>query len=251
MRTASIVVGVVAMQVTACGNAPKGGASASPPPSDASGPPVRGCTPPAGMSGSPRDIDALVALVNALGAERSFPVEMTCVLESLARPLGFLASRSPFSLQPTTDPRSPRFFLFSGNLVMTAVPVGAGRDLLELGYQVSETRSIKAEIAFPVATRLPPAQPYEHILRDTLTSCGSCHGFEEPAPQAATPNAFSSLVFKPLKSQEVDLPFLRDQFLACDAATEPERCAIFAAVFAHGDLEPRAFSDQAKTIYDN
>jgi hypothetical protein len=58
-------------------------------------------------------------------------------------------------------------------------------------------------------------------------------------------------VFKPLKAQEIDLTFLRDQHLACDAAAEPERCAMLAAIFAHGELVPRAFSDKARTIYDN
>jgi hypothetical protein len=135
---------------------------------------------------------------------------------------------------------------------MTVVPTGDARNLLELGQQVSETRSTKAEIAFPVRAPLPPAQPYEHIIMDGgATSCGTCHGFEQPAPVATTPNAFSSDVFKPLKTQEIDLPFLRDQYLGCDATAEPERCAMFAAIFAHGELVPRAFSDKARTIYDN
>jgi hypothetical protein len=247
MRSVEVAIAIVASHVLACGNSTS---HFSPPTPDASGP-VRGCTPPDGASGAPKDVGELVTLVNALGAARSFPVELTCVLESLDRPLGFLASRSPFSLQATTDTRSPRFFLFSGTLVMTAVPVGDGRHLLELGYQISETRSIKAEIAFPVTEPLAPAQPYEHLLHDTVTSCGTCHGYEEPAPLPATPKAFSSVIFKPLKTQEVDLAFLRDQFLTCDALADAERCAIFSAVFGHGPLEPRAFSDKARTIYDN
>jgi hypothetical protein len=44
---------------------------------------------------------------------------------------------------------------------------------------------------------------------------------------------------------------LREQFLTCDVMADPERCAIFSAVFGHGDLQPRAFSENARTIYDN
>jgi hypothetical protein len=256
-RFASVVGVALGLHAGACGNG-TADTDISPSAPDASGASdgpdasTRRCPAPQGASGSPGDIDAVVALVNALGAERSFPVDIDCFLESLDRPLGFLASLSIFSLQPTTAPKSPRFFLFSGAVVMTAVPTGAGRNLVELGQEVTETRSIKAEIAFPVTAPLPPPQPYEHLVGEGgPTSCGTCHGFEEPAPVASTPNAFSSDVFKPLKSQEVDLAFLRDQHLACDATAEPERCAMFAAIFAHGELVPRAFSDKARTIYDD
>jgi hypothetical protein len=256
-RLVSVFGLAMGLHAAACGNE-DGDRDVWPPPRDASPATdapetsVPRCTPPTGASGSPADIDGIVALVNALGAQRSFPLDLTCFLESLDRPLGALASLSIFSLQPTNAPRSPRFFLWSGTVVMTVVPTGDGRNLLELGQQVSETRSVKAEIHFPVTAPLPPAQPYEHIIMEGgATSCGTCHGFEQPAPQAATQNAFSSDVFKPLKTQEIDLAFLQGQYLACDAAAEPERCAMFAAIFAHGELVPRAFSDKARTIYDN
>jgi hypothetical protein len=236
------VVAAVALSVGACGSGAKTG-SENPAPT--------GCTAPQGASGSPANVDELVTLVNTLGAARSFPVDIDCVLESLDRPLGFLASVSPFSLQQTTDFRSPRFFLWSGNLVMTAAPIGDGRNLIELGYETSETRSVKAEIIFPVTSPLPPAQPYEHLVQNGATACGSCHGLERPAPQPATTDAFESNIFRPLPSQEVNLPYLQGQFATCDSQAEPERCAMFAAIFGHGELVPRAFSDQAATIYDN
>ena len=135
--------------------------SAAPPP----------CTPPNGVSGSPTDIDALVTLVNALRAEHASPLEIGCVVESLDRPLGILASKSPFSLQATVDPKNPRFFLFSGNLVIALLPTTEAGYLLEAAYSVSETRSVKAEIKFPIEAPLPPAQPFDHLLQDGRTSC--------------------------------------------------------------------------------
>jgi hypothetical protein len=217
-------------------------------------PPVPPCAPPQGVSGSPADVDALVAYINALGAERAFPVELACVLESLDRPLGILASTSPFSLQATVDPNNPRFFLWaSANLSMTVLPTGTGSNLLEVGYEVSETRSVKAEIAFPVVAPLPPTQPFDHLLEELnngWTSCGVCHGHEVPASAPLPASARESDIFRPLQTQEVDLDFLRDQSTTCDAQREPQRCAMLTAIFAHGDLQPRWFSNNARTIYD-
>jgi hypothetical protein len=202
------------------------------------------------VSASPGDVDELVTYVNALGAEHAFPLTLSCVVESLDRPLGILAARSDFSLQPAFDVRSPRFFLCSGSLVMTVVPTGIGRDLLELGTEVSEVRSIKAEIVFPLQGPLPPVEPYEHIFHDGQTSCAACHGTER-SRQLPTGTAFESDVLRPLASQEVDLAFARDEYVRCDPAQDKERCAILSSIFAHGELQPRAFSPNAKTIYDN
>jgi hypothetical protein len=214
-------------------------------------PEPKACTAPQGVSASPDDVDGLVAFVNALGSERGFPVTLPCALESLARPLGILASRSLFSLQPAFDAASPRIFLFSGHLVMTAVPAGDGKNLLELGAQQSDVRSIKAEIVFPVQAALPPAQPYGHIVHEGFTSCAACHGTEKVSDRVTTAMAYESDVLRPVPSQLVDLAFLRDQYASCDATKDADRCTILAAIFAHGDLEPRAFSENAKTIYDN
>src|SRR3954447_4153503 len=50
------------------------------------------CTAPTGISASPERIEDVVALANALGAEHSEPLALPCLIESLDRPLGVLAS---------------------------------------------------------------------------------------------------------------------------------------------------------------
>ena len=245
-----IALVVSCLDVAACGGAgakTTGGAPIAPPDAGSETP---ACTAPLG-SAAPTDVDSLIAYVNALGAERGFPVTVTCALESLPRPLGLLASKSLFSLQPAYDAQNPRFFLFSGNLVITVVPTGPGRNLLELGAEVSDVRSIKAELVFPIQGPLPMAQPYEHIATNGFTSCAACHGGEKINAVVTTATAFESDVLRPVPSSIVDLAFARDQAATCDATNEPDRCAVFDAIFAHGTLEPRAFSDNAKTIYDN
>jgi hypothetical protein len=211
---------------------------------------ARTCVPPEGVSASPTKVDDVVTLVNALRAEQGNAVTIPCVIESLDRPLGILAVESRLSLQPAVGRRSPRFFLFSGDLVMTVVPAGDGYDLMEISTLVSETRSVKAEIGFPVAAPLTPSSPYDRVRMGNATTCSSCHGFEAPSTLVTSTQAFESVVLRPRDAEEVDLAFARGEYTACDATKEKERCEMLTAIFGHGELVPRDFSPEARTIYD-
>jgi hypothetical protein len=211
----------------------------------------RACRAPVGVSAAPNSIDDVVTLVNALFAERQEPVTLPCVVESLERPLGALAAVSMLSLQRAVGAESPRFFLFSGDLVLGVVPDGDGKNFLEMGTRVSETRSIKGEIEFPLRAPLAPGAPYDHVRQGDVTLCALCHGTERPSARITVTRAFESDVLRPLPSQEVDLAFVRRQSVECDAQKEPDRCALLAAIFGPGELEPREFSPNAPTIYDN
>src|SRR6185436_15677109 len=164
-----------------------------------------GCVAPNDVSAKPTSIEDLIALTNALSRGRSGPLTLPCLLESLDRPLGFLAARSVLSLQPAAGARSPRMFLFAGALVLSVVPAGVGEELLEISLPVSETRSIKAEIHFPVAEPLALGQPFSHIRIDdgTSTTCSGCHGYEEPSSRIDVAQGFESDLLRPLASQEV------------------------------------------------
>jgi hypothetical protein len=234
---------LAALTLGACGGTDRG-APANPPLE------TTGCVAPQGVSASPRNIDELVTLVNALQREHGTSLTIPCVVESLERPLGILAAESVLSLQPAMGRRSPRFFLFSGDLVLSIATGTEGHDLLEMSTRVSDTRSIKAEMGFPLQGALSPAAVYDRIRLGNGTSCGFCHGFELPAAGVAITQAYESVIFRPLESQQVDLAFLRSEYDACDRQAEPDRCAMLAAVFGHGELEAQAFSPAARTIYD-
>src|SRR5437868_4300008 len=107
-------------------------------------PPSR-CQPPSGTSGAPRTIMEVTALANAL----PHPLALTCFLEALERPLDLHAALSTVSLQPAPNPRSPRIFLFTGDVIMSVAPDGLGQSLLEIGQLVAPDRSLKAELKFP------------------------------------------------------------------------------------------------------
>lgn len=209
------------------------------------------CPPIKRLSGAPSTIADVVALANAMQAEQQQPVTLPCFVERLDRPLAVLPVLSPFSLQPGEGARSPRVFLFSGNIVMSVAPAGTGQDRLELAEYTSPTRSIKAEIAFPVAATIAPSNPYDRVLRQygPGTICGGCHLGEQPATVVANANAFESEVFRPRTSEEVSIPYLQDQTRTCDPTLEPERCSLLTALFGRGEVTVRQFSADAPTIY--
>jgi hypothetical protein len=213
-------------------------------------PAVRRCRPPTGVpgvSGSPRSISEVVALVNALPP----PVTLSCYLESLDRPLQAFATSSVISLQPAAGARNPRIFLISGKLVTSLVPVGMGSHTLEFGQFVDEARSIKAEIGFPVEPPLAPAAPYQRIMNTNGkpgTSCRFCHPNEELAAEIDYAEAYISGAFRPNWRTRVDLPAIRDERAHCDEVAEPGRCAILGALLDHGEVVQQELPETVPTI---
>jgi hypothetical protein len=225
-------------------------AGAPPPPvvpdaaPDAPPAPAR-CRPAGGVSGTPRTIMEVAALANAL----PHPVSLPCFLESLDRPLEANLALSTISLQPAPTSRSPRIFLFYGDLIMSLAPEGTGKALLEMGQLVGPDRSLKAEVKFPVTEHLTPDAPFAHVRSDEGTTCRFCHPNEVPAPEIS-PNAFISGAFSPLPRAQVGLDNLQAEHSACDAAKEPERCEFLRAMFGHGEVRARDFPATVPTAFD-
>jgi hypothetical protein len=207
------------------------------------------CSPPASVSGAPQTIEDVTALINALVDSHEGKLDLPCFIASLDRPLGATASAGFVSAQPAHGARSPRIFLWSGALVLSVVAEGIGKDLLELGYQTTPTRSIKAEIAFPVTAHLADSAPYDRILDAPGTRCLGCHANEAPVKIAASASAFESDVLRPSDADLVAVGNVAVESKQCDPAAEPERCALLAAIFDEGKLVPKGFSQAAKTLY--
>ncbi|HEX6240870.1 MAG TPA: hypothetical protein VFZ61_08250, partial [Polyangiales bacterium] len=186
------------------------------------------CRAPEGISPAPRTVADVVELLNALPR----PVSLPCFLETLERPLAISATDSIFSLQPAEGTRSPRIFLHLDTLTLSVVPEGTGAPLLELAERRSPTTSLKAELAFPIEAPLSAASPYERLrFDDRLTNCGVCHQGESPAEDVNLPLAMLSQALRPRDDQRVPLERLRAEASSCDAAQEPERCALLDALF--------------------
>jgi cytochrome c553 len=204
-----------------------------------------GCQAPAGVSDRPRSIDQTVELVNALPK----PLVLPCFVEALARPLLLHATLSVLSQQPARGLGSPRMFIYLDPLILSVAPAGAGAHLLELGEQRPGYRSLKAELAFPIAREVAAAEPYEHALfNEALTGCAFCHADEQRDPAVVGASGYVSQSLRPLPGERLPLLGVRDELAHCDAELEPERCAMLDALFGWGEAVDWEFPPEMATF---
>lgn len=195
------------------------------------------CQPGAGASGSPKNIEEAVALINSLPK----PVTVDCFLESLDRPLKVSLTNSEASAQPAAGTRSPRVFIFIDQLLISVVPAGLGSKMVEFSLLTAADKSIKGELPFPVQQELELKAPYEHIRYGSGTICASCHGVEQQAPQITFTQAFISKAVQPSWTSRVGLTDFRKEYTYCDFKKEPERCKIIRSIFGFGEVKNQDF----------
>jgi hypothetical protein len=206
------------------------------------------CTLPASVSGAPRDIEEVVTMVNALPK----PTSIACFVEALERPLRMKAVHSVFSAQPATSERSPRFFIFLDPLIMTVVPEGIGRQLLELSVlQRDRSMSLKGEIVFPVTETIGAEYPYAHIEAMPRGSvCGLCHRDEVRSGSITFATAYVSRAYRPRpQDDEVPLPQIDGEARDCDRSVDPERCDVLRALFG-GAHEEQDFPAEMAVCFE-
>jgi hypothetical protein len=205
-----------------------------PPPEDPSA--TRRCKPATGVSGAPTTISEAIILLNTLPR----PTTLACFLEALDRPLTMYMTSSQSSLQPAIGgARSPRTFVLRDNFEMSIVFEGIANNTLEFGYRpVEQSRSIKAEVAFPVTKDVSETSLFDRVqVTARTTKCGACHVGEAHEDFPGFPlGVFVSDAIGPLDYEEVTLASMMAENASCDAAAEPYRCELLAALFDHGDV---------------
>lgn len=206
---------------------------------------VSKCKLPTGVSGSPQTIEDLVALINALPKPTSIP----CLLEVLDRPLKLALTNSTFSVQPAVGDRSPRIFIFIGDLEISVVPEGAGAKALELGYRNGTFTSIKAALDFPVTDTLAPDAPYKGIAYNGQTSCVFCHNNEMQVNSITFAQAYTSRVLRPFDNTLVTIDTAKSNTASCDPLKEPTRCAILNSIFSNGEVQSQPFPLNLGTLF--
>jgi hypothetical protein len=182
--------------------------------------------------------------------ELPHPVELSHLLESLARPLSLNASSNTQSAQPAMGKRSPRIFLILNETLSRSFVPGADRTL-EFGERNANDPgfSVKAEVHFPVEDQLAPEDAFTRLAPDAATGrtleeaskCSTCHDNEKPTPDYPFLGAFTSAIVKPSAFFAVDVAAIRQERDTCVPASEPERCAVLEALFGHGDVIQKAF----------
>jgi hypothetical protein len=203
-------------------------------PRDTTPPESAGCKPATGVSGSPTTISEAIILINTLPK----PTSLACFLEALDRPLSLYMTSNDQSLQPAQGPRSPRTFILRDNLEMSIVLDGMASNTLEFGFRPEISRSIKAEILFPVTRDVSESTLFDRIVQTPRTTkCGNCHVGEGKEAYPGFPNGvYASDVNAPYEIFEVKLDALQTEASTCDKTAEPYRCGLLSALFDHGDV---------------
>jgi len=185
---------------------------------------------------NPKTMDEVTALVNALPK----PVTLPCLIENLPTPLKVFSLQSSFSAQPSQSAETPRVFIIINKMVLSVVPTGIGRNLLEMSEMTSATMSVKTEIAFPVSQVIATALPYERIRSGSGTSCRACHTSELSVTGYAG-TAFASTTLRPDYTRRIPSTDLQSTARSCNMASDPDRCKMMRAIFLTGNAQDAAF----------
>jgi hypothetical protein len=194
------------------------------------------CRPALGVSGAPKNISEAIILLNTLPK----PVTLACFLQALDRPLTLYMTKSDDSLQPSPGERSPRTFILNANFEMSIVFDGTARDTLEFGYRPEPSRSIKAEIAFPLTRDVSERSLFDRVqVTERTTKCGACHVGEAHEDFPGFPlGVFASDVIQPFDMESVTIDSMKAEAASCDPATEEYRCGLLDALFGQGEVVP-------------
>ena len=200
---------------------------------------TRRCAPGPNATGAPRTIEQVVDLINSLPK----PVSVACFVESLDPPLKVFASNSVASLQLSTGPEDPRWFIFSLPLIISITSDGPGAELLEMGVlQPGNKRALLGELRMPIETEIKHALPFDRISKDGGTTCGFfCHQNEERDPRIRVAEAFVSKSIRAAASSEVTLDFLHGVRSRCKSPTASARCELLHALLVTGRAQREDF----------
>ena len=199
---------------------------------------LSGCANVAAALQDPKSIAGAIDLINALPK----PVSIDCYISNLKKPLGVYAVNNAFSAQPSAGPKSPRILIISYPLVMSVVPAGAGRFLLEMSELVDSRQSVKAELIFPIAGEIVAADAFDHLVRPTGGSdCRVCHQNEGPAGGSYPASALKSEILRPDSFNRVPATTLQREATICNPAVELYRCRMLQSIFVVGRARDVAF----------
>lgn len=185
---------------------------------------------------SPKTMDDVTKLINALPK----PLTIPCLIENLPAPLKVFSMQSSFSAQPSQSADTPRVFIVINKMVLSVVPTGSGRNLLEMSQIYDSTLSVKTEVSFPVTSSILASAPYERIRSGSGTSCRSCHTSELQVSGFAG-TAFASTTLRPDSNRRIPVTDSQSAARSCNMASDPDRCKMMRAIFITGNAQDTTF----------
>lgn len=185
---------------------------------------------------TPKTIDEVTDLINALPK----PLSLPCFIESLSRPLKVSLTLSKLSAQPAVGNDTPRIFLFIDNLILSVAPDGKGKDLLELSQLYTDSKSLKAELEFPILENISDTAGFDRIDIGGRSSCNGCHSAETIDTSITDANAYTSVAIKP--ETYMSLTDFQQENYKCELATSLDyRCQMIMSLFKFNQLDSEIF----------
>lgn len=172
----------------------------------------------------PSTIDAVTEHINSLPK----PLTAPCLVASFKGPLSVHLLASAGSAQPAPRPESPRIFIVKDNLMISLVPEGPARNLVEFGEVVAPMVSVKGELVFPIGEDISLSAPYDTIKMEGLerTNCSTCHSNEYRVTDFGTGEAYASDLVTGLPMHRVSPKGLADLAKTCGGDGDNFRCAM-------------------------
>lgn len=180
---------------------------------------------------SPSTFEGVIDLINALPK----PLSLNCFLYNYDPPFDIFAVNNTFNAQPSAGPQSPRIFIFKDNFMISIVPDGPGRDLIEFSKATSYSMSIKGEVSFPIETNLSPDAAYTKILNspampDQGTVCSSCH-----AENYLGNGVYESALIQGEEKHRITSLSLKKAAQSCPESNTSFRCQMLKVIFNRGE----------------
>lgn len=198
---------------------------------------------------SPKSIEAVINLINALPR----PLDIPCFISSLKRPLDISLTNSGLSAQPASGNTNPRIFIMLAPLIISISVSGEGSYLVEFAESIGNSRSIKGELKFPIASgALAASAAFDRINTGTSTTCGGCHRYEEVTNSNYPGVVYESIALRPVNTSKVQLNDFQLEVGKCQLATTPTyRCNLIFGLFNQGPLSQVDFDPGIPTFLES
>ncbi len=178
---------------------------------------------------SPTTFEGVITLVNKLPK----PLSVNCFLYNYDHPLDIFAVDNQLNAQPSGGPDNPRIFVIKDDFMISVVPLGEGKDNIEFSKIVSEGKSVKGDLHFPIQESLGDDAIFSNIVNETNdgTVCRLCHGQESQYLGLS----YSSNIIPPDENHRVTKQDLDEEIKNCRSETS-SRCAMINYIYSAGEV---------------
>jgi len=178
---------------------------------------------------NPTTFEGVVTLINKLPK----PVTVNCFLYNYDHPLNIFAVDNELSAQPSGGPNNPRIFIIKDDFTVSVVPTGSGKDNIEFSKIITDEKSVKGDLHFPIQQSIVYDDIFSGIVNETNdgTVCRLCHGQESPYLGLS----YSSNIIAPDETLRITKEDLNDEIKKCRTETT-SRCAMINYIYSAGEV---------------